>query len=124
MASRLLRLFERRGLRLDLVDSHVFGGTSSDGAASRFERIWVEFDGVSLSVPSVLSNDEEFVVVVAAGQGGVGVFAGEGVVREYEAAVDGRALGLVDSGRVTVGEVARLGVGARPVQETELIVVM
>lgn len=79
---------------------------------------------MSLSVPSVLSNDEEFVVVVAAGQGGVGVFAGEGVVREYEAAVDGRALGLVDSGRVTVGEVARLGVGARPVQETELIVVM
>ena len=112
---------------------------------------------MSLSVPSVLSNDEEFVVVAAAGQGGVGVFAGEGVVREYEAAVDGRALGLgpwalglVDSGRVTVDEAARLGVGernderltvaggedhlvpapvdpfddgARPVQETELIVV-
>ena len=49
----------------------------------------------------------------AAGQGGVGVLAVDGVVGEDEAAVDGGALGLVDGGGVAVGEVAGLDVGER-----------
>ena len=49
----------------------------------------------------------------SAGEGGVGVFAGEGVVGEDEAAVDGGALGLVDRGGVAVGEVAGVGVRER-----------
>ena len=78
----------RHAAGLELVEREVLRRAALHCGPQAVERIGLHLGCVALLAAAVGCDDEEIVAVPPAGQGGVGVFPGGGVVEEHEAAVD------------------------------------
>lgn len=74
----------------------VFAPDRPNAAPDRVERADLGLAGVALVDAPILGDGADLVSFSAAGEGGVGVLASEGVVGEDEAAVDGGRPGLCE----------------------------